>query len=181
MKKKSALIALVIIILVISAIKFRGSAKTVRDALEPNSSVPINIIYEEKMGRSSLVFYNRPGHENYLETALLKRGIWGYKTTNYSVAGDIKEVSSKFGLTYYYFPAAEKNTPSVCYGIIGNSDITAVKLKENKRNIENEAKIVNNSDIRLWLIDMSKFQGSGFEIRGISKDGKELVKITTDF
>lgn len=39
------------------------------------------------------------------------------------------------------------------------------------------AKIINAKDKRIWLIYMNKFQGSDFEIIGLSADGKELTRI----
>jgi hypothetical protein len=34
--------------------------------------------------------------------------------------------------------------------------------------------------MKIWLVYMSKFQGSDFNIIGLSKDGKELTKIDGD-
>ncbi|QAT40455.1 hypothetical protein [Clostridium sp. JN-9] len=56
-------------------------------------------------------------------------------------------------------------------------DISQVKIIEKKRNIEEQAKIIDAKGTRIWLVYMSKFKGSDFEIVGISKDGKELTKV----
>lgn len=52
-----------------------------------------------------------------------------------------------------------------------------MKIIEKKRNIEAEAKIIDANDARIYLVYMNKFEGSDFEIIGISAEGKELTKI----
>lgn len=89
---------------------------------------------------------------------------------------DIKSVSSKFGISDAYYPAIENASLSIYFGVIGNSDISQVKIIEKKRNIEGQAKIINAKDTRIWLIYMNNFEGSAFEIIGLSEDGKVLTK-----
>jgi hypothetical protein len=55
-----------------------------------------------------------------------------------------------------------------------------VKIIEKKRNIESQAKIINANGTRIWLVYMNKFEGSDFDIIGLSEDGKELTKIDGD-
>ena len=61
--------------------------------------------------------------------------------------------------------------------MIGNPDISEVKIIEKKRNADSQAKIIDANGTRLWLVYMNKFVGSDFDILGVAADGKELVKI----
>jgi hypothetical protein len=177
MKKKVGLTILVIItISLFSAVKFRGYVRTVGEAINLPGSSKINIIYEEETDKDIIVFYNQLGYDS-LSTAIVKKNIGRYKTAYSGVQGDVKFAANKFGLTHNYFPSIEKTSLPIYFGVIGNPDISQVKVVEKKRNIESQAKIINSKDTRIWLVYMNKFQGSGFDIIGLSADGKELVKI----
>ena len=110
----------------------------------------------------------------------VRKTISGYKTVYSGVEGDISMVANKFGVSYTYFPNIEKTSLPIYFGIIGNPDISQVKIVEKKRNIEVQAKIINGNGKRIWLVYMNKFQGSDFDIIGFSADGKELTKIDGD-
>jgi hypothetical protein len=96
------------------------------------------------------------------------------------VQGDIRLVANKFGLTNAYLPNIEKSSLPIYFGVIDNPDISKVKIIEKKRNLEVEAKIINAGDMRIWLVYMNQFQGSDFNIIGVSSEGKELTKIEGD-
>ncbi|HYF84648.1 MAG TPA: hypothetical protein VEB00_16725 [Clostridia bacterium] len=177
MKNKVTFIVLAIIVVsLFLVVKFSNSAKTIEEAITTPGSKPINIIHEEKTDKGSIVFYNHLG-ENDLSTAFVKKNISGYKTVYSGIQGDMKLVLNKYGVSYQYFPGIVETSLPIYFGIIGNPDIRQVKIIEKKRNIEDQAKIINAKDIRIWLIYMSKFEGSDFEILGISADGKELTRI----
>lgn len=177
MKKKVVLIVLVLmIVLLFLAIKFNTGAKTIQEAINPFGTNPITIIHEEKNNKGSIVFsYTSVG--NGLYTAVVRKGIGGYRTVYSGVQGDIKLVSSKFGLSHMYFPNVEKTALPIYFGVIGNPDISEVKVIEKKRNIEEKAKIIDADGTKIWFVYMKKFQGSDFDIIGLSSDGKQLIKI----
>jgi hypothetical protein len=182
MKKKIILIAFVLIVVVGSLffiVEFNGCAKTIEGAINTSGSKQINIIYEEKNDQGSIVFSSTSGG-NGLYTAVVKKGIGGYKTVYSGVQGDIKLVSEKVGLSHNYFPAIEKTALPIYFGLIGNPNISKVKIIEKRRNIEDEAKIINANGTRIWLVYMNKFEGSDFDIIGLSAEGKELAKIDGD-
>lgn len=177
MKKKVILIVLVLMIVpLFLVIKFNTGAKTIQEAINPFGTNPISIIHEEKNNRGSIVFSYTSGG-NGLYTAVVRKGIGGYRTVCSGGQGDIKLVSSKFGISHTYFPNVEKTALPIYFGVIGNSDISEVKVIEKKRNIEEKAKIINANGTKIWLVYMNKFQGSDFDIIGLSVDGKELTKI----
>ncbi|KGK90170.1 hypothetical protein [Clostridium sp. HMP27] len=177
MKKKVIFIVLVLMIVpLFLAIKFNTGAKTIGEAINPFGTNPITIIHEEKNNKGSIVFsYTSEG--NGLYTAVLRKGIGGYRTVCSGVQGDIRLVSSKFDISHMYFPNVEKTALPIYFGVIGNPDISEVKIIEKKRNIEEKAKIINADGIKIWLVYMKKFQGSDFDIIGLSADGKQLIKI----
>lgn len=177
MKKKVTLTILVLMMIsMLLAIKFSDGTKTIEEAIKTSGSKPLSIIHEEKNNKGSIVFCNVTG-EDSLYTAIVRKGIGGYKTVYSGVEGDIKLVASKFGMSYRYFPNIEKTALPIYFGVIGNPDISEVKIIEKKRNIEDKAKIINANGTRIWLIYMNKFEGSDFDIIGLSADGKELAKI----
>lgn len=180
MKKKVILTLLILIAVSLFLVfKFDTGAKTIEEAINLYSSKPVNIIYEEKNDKGIIVFSYTSGG-NGLYTAVVRKGIGGYKTVYSGVQGDIKYVSEKFGLSHSYFPAIEKTELPIYFGLIGNPDISQVKIIEKKRNIESPAKIINANGTRIWLVYMNKFEGSDFDIIGLSADGKELAKIDGD-
>ena len=180
MKKKVGFAVLAIMIVslfsVFLIIKFGNGAKTIEEAIMPPGSVPVSIIHEEKTDKGSIVFCNIVGVDG-LYTAIIRKTLSGYKTVYSGVEADIKRVANTFGVSYTYVPNIEKTSLPIYFGIIANPDIKQVKIVEKKRNIEGQAKIINANGSRIWLIYMNKFQGSDFDIIGISADGKELAKI----
>lgn len=177
MKKNTFFIVLVIIVVsLLLMLRFEKSLVTIEEAITTPSSKPISIIHEEKTDKGSIVFYNHLDEDD-LSTAFVKKNIFGYKTIYSGVQGDIKLVLEKFGLTYHYFPSIENTSLPIYFGIIGNPDISQVKIVEKKRNIEGQAKIINAKGTRIWLVFMYKYEGSDFEIVGLSVDGKEITKI----
>ena len=177
MKNKLSLLVLALFIIpLFFVIKLNIGARTIEEAILKVGSKPISIIYEEKTDKGIIVFYNHLGG-NDLSTAFVKKNLIGYKTLYSGVQGDMKLVLSKFGISNSYFPSIEKTSLPIYFGFISNIDISQVKVIEKKRNIEGQAKIINAKDKRIWLVYMENFEGSDFEIIGLSKDGKELAKI----
>lgn len=177
MKKKIIfLMVAVIAILLFLAIKFTYSAKTIEDAISSPGSMKVDIIHEENHRKGTIVF-GYVSNGTSLFTAVVRNDITGYKTVYSSVQGDIKLVSEKFGMSHTYFPSIEKVGLPIYFGLIGNPDISEIKIVEKKRGIERNAKIIESNGSRIWLIYMNGLEGSGFEILGYSKDSKELIKI----
>lgn len=166
--------ALIVYLSVVSAffaVKFNSGSKTIEEAINAPGSKRVSIIHEEKNDKGSIVFSYTSGG-NGLYTAVVRKGIGGYKTVSSGVQEDIKFVSEKFGLSHSYFPAIEKTELPIYFGLIGNPDISKVKIIEKKRNIEGQAKIINANGTRIWLVYMNKFQGSDFDIVVFQKMAK---------
>lgn len=176
--KKLLVLAIVVLvsigIVLISALN--DGAKTLEEALSPAGSKPFKIIHEEKNKQGSIVFYSHLGQDD-LSTAVVKKRFGRYKVLYSGVQGDITLFADTFGVAYNYFPSIQGTALPIYFGVIGNTDISKVKILEKKRNIEKEAKIIDAEGIRLWLIYMNQFQGSEFEILGLSADGKTVTKI----
>jgi hypothetical protein len=132
MKKNMFFIVLVIIVVsLLLMLKFEKSLETIGEAITTPSSKPISIIHEEKTDKGSIVFYNQLGYDG-LSTAFVKKNIYGYKTVYSGVQGDIKLVANTFGVSYQYFPSIEKTSLPIYFGVIGNPDISQVKVIEKK-------------------------------------------------
>jgi len=166
-------------VLVILVINFSTGVKSAEEAIKRSSSKPFSIIHEEKTNRGSIVFYETLG-EDSLSTAFVRKSLGRYKVIYDGVQGDISLVAKKFGLSNMYFPTIEKTSLPIYFGLIGNSEIDQVKIMEKGRNIEGQAKIIEAEGKKIWLVYMNMFQGSDFDIVGLSSDGKEIVKIDGD-
>ncbi|MBK1812123.1 hypothetical protein JHL18_15985 [Clostridium sp. YIM B02505] len=178
MKKKVMLVSFVLILAIISIfciLNYRSAARDINQAINRPGLLPVNIIYEQKVSKGSMVFgITSDGNAKGLFAAAVKKNIFGYTAIYSGVQGDIKTTIDKVGLTESYFPSINKLTSPMFYGIIGNSEIKKVKIIEKKRNIEAEAKIIDANGYRLWLMNMDKFQGSQFDIIGLTADDKEI-------
>jgi hypothetical protein len=177
MKKKIIFFMLVVMAaLLFLAVKFNEGAKTIEEAINTPGSSKVSIIHEEKHGKGSIVFSYTSGGKG-LYTAVVRKDIMGYKTVYSGVQGDIKLVSEKYGMSHSYFPNVERIGLPIYFGLIGNPDISEIKIVEKKRGAERQAKIIESSGARIWLVYMNGLEGSDFDIKGYSKEGKELVKI----
>jgi hypothetical protein len=176
-KKWNRIILIILVVVSLVIVKANRSPKTLEEVIDPSGSHPISMIHEEKNNTGSIVFYTRPG-EDSLHTHFFRKGMTGWKYIYGGVQGSVKIATDKFGLTYNYFPNIEDTPFPIYFGIIGNSDIKRIKIIEKKRGIEKEAKIIDgDNDTRIWLIYMKEFEGSEFEIVGLSSAGEELSRI----
>ncbi|MDF2587893.1 MAG: hypothetical protein K0S41_1734 [Anaerocolumna sp.] len=177
MKKKVTFFVLAIVAaLLLFVIKLNGGTKTIEEVINKDNSDKVSILHEEKHGKASIVFgYVSDG--NGLYTAIARKGITGYKIAYSGVQGDIELVSEKFGMSYTYFPSIEKVGLPIYFGVIGNPDISEIRIVEKKSGAQKQAKIIETNGTRLWLVYMNSFKGSEFDITGYSSDDKELVKI----
>lgn len=164
------------IALLFLVINFNNGAKSPKEAIKQRNSKSISIIHEEKTNRGCIVFYETLG-EDSLSTAFVRKSLGRHKVVYDGVQGDISLAAKKFGITNTYFPAIEKTSLPIYFGVIGNSEVNQVKVMEEGRNIERQAKIIEAKGKRIWLVYMNRFQGSNFDILGLSADGKELMKI----
>ena len=176
MKNKMIFIVLgLMIVSLFLVFKINSGAKTIEAAIKESDSGQISIIHEEKTDKGSIVFYKHEGMDEF-DACFVKKNIFGYRYV-YGGKGSTQVEAYKFGISRIYLPNIEKTSFPIYFGIIGNLDIQQVKIVEKKRNIEGQAKIIKTKSIRIWFMYMNKFQGSDFEIIGISSDGKELSKI----
>ncbi|SHJ62204.1 hypothetical protein SAMN02745751_02976 [Dethiosulfatibacter aminovorans DSM 17477] len=177
-KKAIIIIPIVVIIslILVMMIKFNDGYATMEEALSPSNPQSINILHEEKMDDGIVVFYNHSGWGDFSRATVKKSTVGRFKILYSGVSGDIQRVLDKRGISYSYWPAIENASPPLYCGVI-DSSIKQVKIVEGKRNYEREAKIIEVNDFRIWLVYMDQFQGSKFNIIGISGDGKEVISI----
>ena len=72
-----------------------------------------------------------------------------------------------------------KELLNIYFGVIGNEDIENVKAQDAKNcNVYKEAKIIDTGEIRIWLVYMEGLKGSQFDVVGLSKDEKELTRVS---
>lgn len=72
-----------------------------------------------------------------------------------------------------------KELLNIYFGVIGNEDIENVKVQDAKNcNVYKEAKIIDTGEIRIWLVYMEGLKGSQFDVVRLSKDEKELTRVS---
>ncbi|WP_426351324.1 hypothetical protein ACPWSR_08865 [Alloiococcus sp. CFN-8] len=179
MKKKSlGVILTLIIIAILFKVITSGGEKTIEEAINISSVKSARIIHEEKNSKGSIVFtYISEG--DGLHVSAVKKGIGGYKEAYSASHGDIKVTLEKLGLLCGYLPKIKGTELPIYYGVVGD-EVEAVKVVEKKRNIEKEAKIIDADGERIWLIYMEGFRGSQFDIVTLSREGKEIKRVTDD-
>lgn len=177
MKKMLSILVAFLVLLLFSflVIRYNSGPKTIKEALSISHPEQINIIHEETTKHGSAVFYHKSSDTGF-SAAVLKKKFGNYKVIYSAAQGDINETLNRFGFTYMFFPSIKETSPPMYYGLIQNPDIAQIKIIEQKRGIDGRAKIIEGIDSRLWLMDMSAFEGSEFQIIALSKDDKEITK-----
>lgn len=180
MKKRITLSIIFLVILVGGiTIGINTQATTLEDALDFSSLAPMRVIHEEKLEEGSLFFcFNEK--EDTIYTAFIKKTINGYKNLYSGVEGDATYASNRLDFTETYFPAIEKTSLPVYFGLIGNDEIKEIKVKALDSNeVGESAKIIETPVGRIWLQPMTEYSGSKFEIQALSEDGQLIKQIET--
>ncbi len=180
MKRKSlwAILAIIIIVIIFKVTASDGE-KTIEEAIHLPTLGAARIIHEEKYNKGSVVF-NYISEEKGLHVSAVRKVIGGYKEVYCVTHGEIKLTLEKRGFLCGYLPKIKGTELPIYYGIIGNDNISSMKVIEKKRNIEKEAEIIDADGTRIWLVYMDGFQGSDFDIVALSRDGKEVKRISDD-
>lgn len=177
MKKRFIIIftGLVIFFTVI-AFQYSDDAKTIEAAVETAGPEHVDIIHIEESNQGYVVFSLTSSSTLY--TAIIEDTFGGFKTVYDGVQGDIELVSETLGLSYTYLPAIENTPLPIYFGLIGHPDIHRITITEEKRKIEREAQIIQtDTGHKIWLVYMSDFEGSDFDISGFSEEGEVITEI----
>lgn len=177
--KFKVIIALIIMMIFITfSIKYSNTLRTLEEALALSPGNTMTMIHEEKVDKGSMVFcFNEK--EDYLYTSFIRKSLFGYENLYSGVQGDVKFIADTVGLSSACFPAIKNTSLPMYFGIITNPDIKDVKVKETGSSDGwRNAKIIDTGDIRIWLVSMTGFKGTYFDIVGLDKDDKELYQIS---
>lgn len=138
----------------------------------------MKIIAEDKTDKGSVVFcYNSEGDALY--TSFIRKNLFGYENLYSGIHCDINIVAKEFGLSYALYPPIKQTSLPIYFGVIGDEKITEIKIKESgSKEGWVSAKIIEATDMRIWLVYMDNFKGSSFDIVGVDEDGKEIVNIS---
>lgn len=171
----STLIIALLVILISILINSNGRKDSVKQALGIEANTNLKIIHEEPTDKGSIVFISNTDNSNkYLATAFVNKNIFGYKHL-YSGVSSLEGLD-RIDLTAKYFPAIEKTSLPIYFGVILNDKIEKVSVKRNNSSEIKDAKIIETDDYRIWLVYMDGFKGTKFDILGYSNDGTELYK-----
>ncbi|MGG4393839.1 hypothetical protein ABEX25_05930 [Paenibacillus thiaminolyticus] len=171
------LIVFVVVLLFFSffIVKYNSGSKTVQEALSTSHPERIDIIHEENTKHGIVVFHHQFSNNDF-SVAVVKKRFGNYKVIYSGAQGDIDSTLNRFGFTYMSFPAIGKTSSPMYFGMIRNPEITQIKIIEKERNMEAQAKIIEGTDARVWLMDMGGFEGTEFQIIALTKDNKEISK-----
>ncbi|GGM18577.1 hypothetical protein GCM10011351_00450 [Paraliobacillus quinghaiensis] len=181
MKKKIwiFIILLVSIVSVFVVFKVNAGARTVEEAIHTFDPGPKDIIYQEKNDQGTIVFYSHL-HQDDLVVAVVSKKLTGHEVVYNGLQVDIEKVTSEFALTLSYLPAIEDTALPLFFGLVSDSDITKIEVTEEAGDKKRQAEIITVDDMKIWLMYMKGFEGSKFEIVGLSDNGEEVVKIDED-
>lgn len=147
-----------------------GRENSVGEALKIDTTSNYTIIHEEPTDKGSIIFgISSDNSKEYLSTAFVNKNLFGYKDM-YSGVSSIDGLEVR-DLTTQYFPAIKKTSLPIYFGIILNDEIRQVSVRQSNGSEVKEAKIIESGDKRIWLVYMSGFEGSEFEVLGYSNDG----------
>ena len=173
----------IIVCLTLFVYKPRGTGNTIQEAITKSGRIPLKIISEENVKGGVIVFYIKNSLElkkAQLACGFVKETPWGWKWVYGGEHVSIESSCYKDGFSNQFFPNAEGTPFPLYFGAITNPNINQINVIEKKRNVEGKATIVNNDYVKIWYIYMDKFQGSKFDIIGLSSDGKEIEKSEQD-
>lgn len=85
--------------------------------------------YKDNKYSCKLYVYLRASDGNGLYTAVVRKGIGGYRTAYSGGKGSIELVLDKFGISHIYFPNVEKTALPIYFRAIRNSDISEVNYR----------------------------------------------------
>lgn len=171
----NTVIIAVLVILISIAINSNGRKNSVKQALGIETNNNLRIIHEEPTDKGSIVFISNTDNSNkYLSTAFVSKNIFGYKDL-YSGVSSLEGLD-RVDLTANYFPAIEKTSLPIYFGVILNDKIEKVNVKQTNSSEIKDAKIIETDDYRIWLVYMNGFKGKKFDILGYTNDGTEVYK-----
>lgn len=157
------------------------SGESLEERLPRIQDKPIEVLYEAEFDQGTIVFYQHVGLENEdLSFAYFrKRLLGGYEM----LTSGIQSVSSGLshhGISFTDMDEMNGEFPPICFGLIGEEELVAVKVIEKSRNIEQEVKIIKSGDKRFWISELVDFQGTEWILVGLDYDGKEILRVETN-
>ena len=177
MKRIFLLLAIVVVLIIGGFIALKNQpAETVADVVRGLNSESIQILSTEIFDKGSIVIC-KPVNQDMLQVNVLREKLSGYKLIYSGAQGDPIHSAEKFGISHMYLSGVKKISPPVYFGVVGDSDIKVVKIIDLATGDEVEAKIIESDALRLWFADLSEFNGSDFQIVGLSEDGSLLTEI----
>lgn len=173
MKKKSMInILIIFLVLIIFATPKHNYAGTLENAMKGSRQ----ILYTKDTEKGIVVFYEPVINPNSVNTALIKRNLFGY----YWVHGTgTDSFDSKCAMTYGYSnigESCEADSPKafpMVHDIITNDNIEAVEVQlSDGSNIK--ADIIQTKLGKIWYTFLTKQTSYTPKITGTGKDGKVI-------
>lgn len=177
MKRIFLPLAIVVVLIIGGFIALKNQpAETAADVVRGLNSESIQILTTETFDHGSIVIC-KPVNQDMLQVNLLREKLSGYKAIYSGAQADPILMAEKSGISHMYLSGVKKTSPPVYFGVVGDSEITVVKVIDLATGTEVEAKITESDAIRVWFADLSELNGSDFQIIGLSADGSVLAEI----
>lgn len=168
-------VILVCVLIILSIIILGKGENTIEEALNVDNKHSINILHQEEVSNGVVVFYNKPNKDN-LHAHYIKKKLIGWEYVYGGVQSDVSLGIEKRGFVVNSFSKV-KNTPfPMLYGIVGDSEISKIRVIGTELKREYEAKIVGENNI--WILFMEEFDEESYDIIGVSEDDVEMSRFT---
>lgn len=157
------------------------SGESIEEMLPRIQDKPIEVLHEEEFDQGTIVFYQHVGlkNEDLSFAYFRKRLVGGYKLLT-SGTQSVSSGLSHHGVSFTDMAEMNGEFPPICFGLIGNEEISDVKVIEKRRNIEQATEIIKTRDKRFWICELENFQGTEWILIGLDEAGEEILKIETN-
>lgn len=190
MKKKIAFILICIFLAIFGWFNNEKiSFKTAIDAIEKSRGIHVgDILLQKDIDNGQVVFYLRKINDDrqIVSAEFVKKTILGWKWVyggGHSIpiyTGADQEIKVDKSWSYQYLPSTigtefGKSPFPMLFGVIQNSDVTSIIVRNLSSYDEQNAEIVKvNNSLRFWFCFIKEKHGRKFTISAISNKGMEI-------
>lgn len=174
MKKKLILIVLTTSLLIAYFFFINAyHGKSIEEALDTPTQSFNKVVHVEDLDGSYFVI-SKSG--DYLHTAVVNQLLGRYKTVYSGIHGDIDKVAEVFGVTDHYFPAIKYVSKPILYGVIGDSEISKLKLYNKESKVEENIEMIEKNNSKLWIKIFENIDDIKYVLKAYNEKGERIIE-----